>query len=757
MDFHGCILFLQRFQWVYCQIAYLRRCLPGRIRSALDELPDTLEETYDRALREIDKVNWEFAYRLLQCVAVASRPFLVEELSQILSFNFETGSIPAFREGWRLENPVEAVLSTTSSLLSIAYVHSDDLAEDAIGSQVIQFSHFSVKEFLTSSRLAQTHDILSRRYHISMTPAHTLAGQVCLGILLHLDKNVLTKYTLSKYPLAEYAAEHWADHARFEGVSGNIEDGMKRLFDPSKLHLAIWVWIYNPILPLWRRFRRPRMLFQLEKFPLHYAAVWGLHAMVKFLVIQHSQDVHSRAFDNNSTPLHLASWRGHVDVVRLLLEHDADPRAQTQDGQTPLHLASQDGHGHPDIGFAPVRLRCRVYATVRYGAFEHDRNTYEWSPLHLKLHEKVACLLLEHDADSSAQDKDGWTPLHVASLSGHEGVARMLFEHGADATAQTKGGETALHMASEEGHEGIVRLLLEHGADATAQIKDGWTPLHQASEVGYVGIARLLLKHGADATSRNEVGWTPLHRASLRGREGVARLLLEHGVDATAQVDNGWTPLYLASFYGHEGVTRLLLEHGLDATARDKAGRTPLHLASQNGHEGVARLLLESGADATARNMIGWTPLHRASLFGREGVIRLLLEHGVDAVVKTKNGRTALDLAMRFGRSKAVGTILENGADVTAQRKDGSTLLHLASRWGHVGVARVLFEHGVDASVPNKHGWTALHLASRWGHEEVARFLLDRGVDSTAQNKYGWTALRLALHGGHVDVARLFG
>jgi hypothetical protein len=173
---------LYRFRWVYCQIVYLRRCFPGRIRHALDELPETLDETYERALREIDKANWEFVYRLLQCVVVAFRPLLVTELAEILSFDFKTGPIPKFHEGWRLGDPIDVVLSTTYSLLAIVDVKST----------VIQFSHFSVREFLTSARLAETNDIISRRYHISMTPAHTLAAQAYLGILLHLDEDVVS-------------------------------------------------------------------------------------------------------------------------------------------------------------------------------------------------------------------------------------------------------------------------------------------------------------------------------------------------------------------------------------------------------------------------------------------------------------------------------------------------------------------------------------------------------------------------------------
>src|SRR5579863_1020159 len=168
-----------RFRWAHCQLGYLRLCLPGRIRYALDELPETLDATYERALKDINKANWEIAHRLLQIVAVASRPLRVEELSQFLGFDFTVGPIPKFHQGWLLDDPVEAVLSTTSSLLAVVNVD---------GSPVIQFSHFSVKEFLTSSRLASSSDIILRRYHLSTTHAHTLAAQACLGMLLHLDQ-----------------------------------------------------------------------------------------------------------------------------------------------------------------------------------------------------------------------------------------------------------------------------------------------------------------------------------------------------------------------------------------------------------------------------------------------------------------------------------------------------------------------------------------------------------------------------------------
>ena len=50
---------------------------------------------------------------------MASRPLGIEELAELLAFDFKAGPIPKFHEGWRMEDPIHAVLSTCSSLLTI--------------------------------------------------------------------------------------------------------------------------------------------------------------------------------------------------------------------------------------------------------------------------------------------------------------------------------------------------------------------------------------------------------------------------------------------------------------------------------------------------------------------------------------------------------------------------------------------------------------------------------------------------------------
>src|SRR5580698_4952342 len=135
----------RRFSWVVCQVDRLRHTFPISIRKVLNDLPKTLDETYDRTLLNIDEEKREFAQRLFRCLAVSIRPLRVDELGEILAIQFDEVAIPTFNAAWRPENAEEAVISACSSLITIV---------DKGGRQVVQFSHFSVKEYLTSERLS---------------------------------------------------------------------------------------------------------------------------------------------------------------------------------------------------------------------------------------------------------------------------------------------------------------------------------------------------------------------------------------------------------------------------------------------------------------------------------------------------------------------------------------------------------------------------------------------------------------------------
>ncbi|KAN0141468.1 hypothetical protein V8E53_000713 [Lactarius tabidus] len=289
------------FQWAFCQLEMLRNVAEPDVQAILAKLPKTLDGTYERVLNSINENNRERASRLLHCVAFAVRPLRVEELAEILTFDFAAAQagIPKFHVDWRPEDQEKAVLSLCSSLITIV---------DDRGFRVVQFSHISVKEFLTSNHFSGH----MTSYHILPAFAHTILAQVCLGLLLHSDDSDDNK-SVTDSPLAEYAAQYWITHAQFENVASRVEDGMKDLFDPDRPHFVAWIGLYN--IDTESGGRLPSVI----PSPLYYSALCGFHDLVQHILIKRPQDV--KAFGGSyGFPLVAAISRKHLRVVELLLK-----------------------------------------------------------------------------------------------------------------------------------------------------------------------------------------------------------------------------------------------------------------------------------------------------------------------------------------------------------------------------------------------------------------------------------------------------
>ena len=442
----------------------LRDCLPSSVRRTLDELPESLDETYERLLKEIKKPNRGRARRVLQCLVVAVRPLHVEELAEVLAVDFDDAEgIPRLNPDWRWEDQEVALLSACSSLISIV---------EAGGSRVVQFSHFSVKEFLTSPRLAIASGQVSG-YRIDLEPAHTILAQACLGVLLQIQDGV-DRCTRMNHP-ALYAAKHWATHAQFGEVSSRLHKGMEYLFDANKPHFNVWLTLDDIDIGV------PNDDDTIDIFtpyvkspatPLYYAALCGFHNLVKDLITKNPRDVNADG-GYYVRPLVAALARGHFQAADLLRHSGADLHARGEDGTHPLHAAAYSGN------------------------LEVIRKIIDYDPTYINVREEA-----------------GNTPLHWASLGDHfngGSVLRLLLDHGVDINMQNRSGWTPLHLASHYRALEVVRLLLEHGADVEVKDNDGQTALQVALLEGYVDVVELLRKHE----------WASFRRASAKISESL--------------------------------------------------------------------------------------------------------------------------------------------------------------------------------------------------------------------------------------------
>ena len=130
---------------------------------------------------------------------------------------------------------------------------------------------------------------------------------------------------------------------------------------------------------------------------------------------------------DGDTPLHVACLYGHADIVRALLEKNADPRVTDGDGGTPLHDASAGGHLNI-VKMLVERIREIREIRAADAAGPADVSSFV-----------------------NARDGDGETPLHLATRGEHGPVVTFLLSHGARAEIKSDAGLVAREYATEGG------------------------------------------------------------------------------------------------------------------------------------------------------------------------------------------------------------------------------------------------------------------------------------------------------------------
>ena len=501
--------------------------------------------------------------------------------------------------------------------------------------------------------------------------------------------------------------------------------------------------------------------------PLHSACYRGFTELVQLLLDTASQDLDAARFaaflnqqnskgktalmdavdsENNRSP--------HMSIVRILLDHGADPLLARAENITPLHHACWIGH-HELVTLLLKRAPASMdQASSR--TLLNQRNHKGATPfmdainsMDGETHFDVVQTLLDHGADYMMPKNRDITVLHHCCYCGKRDLLKLLLacvseepdpiRRKAFINQQTEKGKTALFDAADTNRLEIVDMMLSHDADYSIPQREDITVLHVACHRGYREVVERILAYaskGVDTARfqsflnhRNDKAKTALIDAVETARPVICEMLLNHGANYTMVKRDNITVLHIASHRGHFEVTKRLLAHGKrDADTsrfiaflnhRNKWGRTALVDAAATDRPNIMKMLLEDGADYTISDERGFTALHHCASRGHSSCVRGLLEH----------------LARRSRENNAQHTCVK---DFVNQRSKITrfSALHDAAKQGRVTATKILLEHGVEYDTYDWQKFTPLHHAVDKGNEDLAMVLLKHAKGDRDRAKF---------------------
>ncbi|KAE9366849.1 ankyrin [Stipitochalara longipes BDJ] len=683
------------FRWVACQLERLQKCLTRRnLVSTLNSLPETLQETYERMLFQIDRQHRSLASAMLTWLTFSLRPLTIRELVEAIALSSHLGESELGFEydEYRLSDPNDIALicpgliqvrkpfencnsseaygSLENRSLNVYHYGSEHEATGYSDLDEVSLAHFSVKEYLTSSYLPE---LLSNGYHLKEADSHVLIAYACLRyLLIHLNEEKCSLTSLnSTYPLAQYAARFWINHTKIADEFKQCESLLplcRQVLSPQSWVYNRWLQIYDPDLPGLLIAGDQDELNLIDgkvplKYPLYYMAQAGINSVTQMLINEDPDGVGVglASWGIEGSPLQTAAFRGHIDIVRLLLDNGADLNDSEALSSTPMSpqaymspLCAACDKGHTEI----VRL------LVERGAYFGPGNPFaihKPSALYLAAlqgHNEIVALLVDKGASCKVLNRR-WTPIHAAASEGHAGIVRLFLSKEPDAVHLNGPGGTILSAAIAAYSKESVEVILEYGADveeldkkAYSIHKDPGNALCQAAALGDIQILGLLLKYGADVNAESGTIGCPLKASLELGHLKIAQKLLQHGAapNVSAGISNS-SALSLAAGHGFTELVTTLISSGADV-ARDIFA---LAAAAKSGHAPICRILIEAGASIDAISKHG-TALQAAAYSGEVEVAKLLLDRGASIIagkwVRREGHGNAFEAALVSGNSE---------------------------------------------------------------------------------------------------------
>lgn len=310
-------------------------------------------------------------------------------------------------------------------------------------SKVIRLVHHTTQEYFDRNR--QT---LFPEAQIDLT-------QACIKYLLQpvfaegpcSSRGELDART-ARFPFFLYASQHWGNHAR-----GNPESELgllilALLLNELSLGSLIQGMSYVPRSYLGEYYtaleNSEAWLLPARTVPsISVAANFGLVTVVEKLM-REEVNIMERGSDG-STALHYAAWGGHVGLLQVLIDAQADVNA--------------------------VATVNNVRQSILQGAAS-------------KGYASVIRVLLEHGADIEFRDENGRAALHHAAQNGWNEATRELLQFGADLAVIDRVGETPLNKAMAGNHTDVVETLSGYWKENLTATRQSCLLLKYAAQSG---------------------------------------------------------------------------------------------------------------------------------------------------------------------------------------------------------------------------------------------------------------------------------
>ncbi|KAJ9414194.1 ankyrin repeat-containing domain protein [Fusarium oxysporum] len=535
----------------------------------------------------------------------------------------------------------------------------------------------------------------------------------------------------------------------------------------------------------------------------------GSHEVVGIL-LEAGAKVEMDAEDEQS-PLSLAAANGLLECVRVLLDHKADPNANSSAG-TALYAAVEKEHldivrfllehdPKPSMDIAPlykdslfIRAICTenidlVSLLIKHGAkidYVDPLDAFNKSPLSRAVREgnlDMVKLLVENGADVNYSE-DGTDPPMFASLYYKQNdIAKYLLQiDGVDLTWKGPEGMGTLHGAFNSPE--LLPDLLKRDPPMNGMSVWG-TELHMAARDDELESVEILLKNepkpdleatmGDDASNTFEVGYTPLQVACHHFAFRSVKALLEAGANPHVLTNDkeDLVDIVLGREVKSDNVEKILKllisePYNLPTERVNDQNRTRLHYINETTTLAVFRIFTESKPNLDARDNKGYTPLAVAISKSNKSIAKNLIEQGATVNIFSPNYGSILHLATSAGSVDLVKLLLGSGADPDlVDLEYGESLLYTALGIEDETKLKKMIRYLVDeAKVPidklgGKLGYPIIRAtdrASGYGLYDTGRklveFLIRRNIRLDVSDNQGRRAVHFACKSPFTDILK---